>query len=1131
MQRYKFATVTLLFLILVACLTVWGQTPMDQLHGDFAETRNGLHAGNQFRTTFYNDGTFGVNERPPDIGGEWPINSGHIYMLDGNVFVGSEVIDANGDLQHIVSTVRSAGDGSPGAWSSGDTGPNGEWWTFLPLPGFASEDTNKIAMSKWPWAWPDAWPDKPDDPVDPGWPGTWNGYFGKDVFNADEESYFVADDYQFKEFKFYPDSNDLSRRGLGLRMYVRGFQWSNALVEDALFALFDLENIGTHDHDKMVFAYKFGNNMGDTETGGDADDDNGAFNKAEDVAYLFDYDDIGAGGWTPVGYFGGAFLESPGNPYDGIDNDGDATNGNGNVISEDMFVSKTLNVGDNIVLIDYKTFERTVTKMPNDTVYVHYQDLVFKFWPGKTIEEIPHNLVDDNLNGIIDESDGALIGDPPDQIKTYLYPGLKYINYFTGEGMDNPLIDERRDDGIDNDGDWFAVTDDLGADGVDNTGDPGEDDGIPTLGEPHFDKTDIDESDMIGLSSFTLYYWPDIPHYEDELVWQNIVPGYFDDLLQNTNVELLYGSGYFPMKPDQVERFSMGIICGISLDDFMENKKWVAKAYNENYNFSKAPLIPTVNAIAGDNKVTLYWDDLAEKSVDPISGQDFEGYRIYRSTDPGWNDMTPITDGKGSVTFRKPIAQFDIVNEYEGYAATGIKGIRFDLGTNSGLVHSWTDTTVTNGQKYYYAVTSYDRGEPTAGIAPTECSKFISISTAGDVDKGSNVVIVRPEAPVAGYTPAELADLTLLKGGRATGKVGYKIIDQTLIKDNHTYSIVFEDTLVETESRTYARATKNFSLLDVTGGASDTLIDKSTAFGADAQVPMTDGFRLALLNAEALAVNPDSTMWSADSVLGWVVEPFRYSRTAGVAMPNDYRIVFYDELVDTSRASALSRVRDLPAVPVNFTVTNTITGEPVDFAFYEMDQTADRAGFFTGFTDRTRTDQIILMEPNDQDSLVFSWSIELDRATADTLHRNPRGGDTLFIKTTKPFLSHDVYQFTTKAEGVDKDKAKIELDDIKVVPNPYVVANSWEPLNPYSNGRGPRELHFIHLPEECTIKIFNIRGQLVREIEHYSPSVANGTEIWDMQTKDQLDISYGIYVYHVDAGELGTKIGKFAVIK
>jgi hypothetical protein len=118
----------------------------------------------------------------------------------------------------------------------------------------------------------------------------------------------------------------------------------------------------------------------------------------------------------------------------------------------------------------------------------------------------------------------------------------------------------------------------------------------------------------------------------------------------------------------------------------------------------------------------------------------------------------------------------------------------------------------------------------------------------------------------------------------------------------------------------------------------------------------------------------------------------------------------------------------------------------------------------------------------------------------------------------------------TYAPSIDDDLAKTEIDDIKVVPNPYVVTNSWEPLNPYANGRGPRELHFIHLPPKCTIKIFNVRGQLVRTLEHDS-DIWDGTEIWNMLTKDQLDIAYGIYIYHVDAGEHGQKIGKFAVVK
>ncbi len=1119
----------LLFTLLVTgLLSTAAFAQMDQLHGAFMEIRDGLHAGNQFRTTFYNDGTFGAIQQPPDIAGEWPINSGHIYLIDGNLFVGSEVIDAEGSVKHVVSTVRSC----MISWSTGDTGPDGEFWTFLPLPGFAASDTNKIAMSKWPWSWPAVWPDKWDDPVDPGWTGSWNGYFGKDKFNADEESYFVADDYNNKEFMFYPDSTDSLRRGLGMRMFVRGFQWSNALVEDALFVLFDLENVGTHNHDKIVFGYKFGNNMGDTMTGGDGGDDMGAFRKDEDTAFLYDYDDIGAGGWTPVGYFGGAFLESPGNSFDGIDNDGDGSDGPGKIITEDMFVPRTLNAGDDIIVIDYQspTFERTKMKMPNDTLYIQYQDLIYKFWPEKKIEEKPHNLVDDNLNGLIDESNGAEVGEGADAIRTYLYPGLKYVDYFTGEGSNNLLIDERRDDGIDNDGDWDPESDDLGADGKEFTGDPGEGDGKPTDGEPHFDKTDIDETDMIGLTSFTLYLWPDIPHYEDEKVWKNITPGYFDDLLENENIELLYGSGYFPHVSGTIERFSMGILCGIDEDDFMENKKWIAKAYNENYNFSKAPLIPTLTAIPGDGKVTLMWDKKAEESVDPITGKDFEGYRIYRSTEPGWQDMTPITDGKGSVTYRKPIAQFDVVNEHEGFAPVHIKGVRFWMGENTGIVHSWTDTTVTNGQEYYYAITSYDHGAPEGGIAPSECSKFISVSTAGEIDKGSNVVIVRPEAPSAGFVDASLENVTMLEGSQASGDIGYKIIDPTAVQEGHTYRVTFEDTVVEYESRQYSPTTKSVNLIDITKG--DTLIKDYRNLSTLTELPVADGFSIKLTNYDFVQINADSSMWSRDSLYGFIFEPFRYSRTTGLPFPNDYVIKFGEMGIDTSSYMELSRVRTLDPVPVNFTVYNLNTGEPVDFGFYEMDAVSGEQGMFTAFTDRTRSDQIIFLEHFEgtgRDTL--TWSFELDRATDDTLHFNPQAGDSVILHTYKPFLSHDIIEFSTRGQRIEEEKLRTDLKDIKVVPNPYVVTNSWEPLNPYSNGRGPRELHFIHLPPKCTIKIFNIRGQLIRELHHDTPDILDGTEIWDMLTMDQLDISYGVYIYHVDAGEYGEKTGKFAVIK
>ncbi|RPI03602.1 MAG: hypothetical protein EHM72_01030 [Calditrichaeota bacterium] len=1139
-----------LMVILLAVMNASSQVVIDRLHGDQTWSMNGLHSGNQIRTHFYNDGMIG--DRPDEeIGGEWPINSGYEYLSKATCVIGAEVEvrdDTTGSVERIV--IFSEGNGSlggdPSNQTSGDADPNtGAWWTMCPVPFFANQfpgtdengkERNKsVAMSHWPWSWPNVWPDKFDDVVDPVWAGSWIGYFVKIILNADQESYYVMDDYNNREFPFYPDSTDLDRRGLGIRATVRQFQWSNVLVEDCLFLLYDAMNIGTYKHDKIVFGLVSGPNIGI-----DSEDDGGAFILQENLGYQFDEDNIGTGGWTPVGLLGWAFFESPGNPTDGIDNDGDGTMGSGMVISEDTFAPKTVNLGDDIVLINYKNFERTLTKMPAEGVRVTYLGREYHIKPGDSLEEIQDDLIDNNLNGLIDESNGSIFGDGANTISYFLYVGLKAIDYFTGNGNDNILIDERRDDTIDNDSDWSLLTDDVGLDGVPRSGDPGEGDGVPTSGagtllpgEPHIDKTDIDESDMIGLTSFNIHEpWTIYPLSQDQILWDEAVrPGFLNERLSGGNTDVFLGSGYFPLQPGEIERFSIGMLFAYGPEpaELIRNKQYAEKTYLENYNFAKAPNIPTLKAVAGDKRVTLIWDDYAEQSVDPILGKDFQGYRIYRSTDPAWKDMDQITDGYGSVTLQKPLVQFDLSDGISGYSGIDVNGVLFYLGDDTGIVHSYVDTTVRNGQLYYYAVTAYDRGGDSLGIAPTETSKYISIATDGTIDKGNNVTFVRPEAPSLGFSEADLSGFIPVSGGRSTGKIGYEIIDPTLIKDDHQYQISFEDTLLLNDAGVFAQATKNMSVVDKTSGV--ILIDRTTKLTLTDEQPVTDGFRLKISNPSATVLWADSTYWNDAAIYAPSISIFRYSKTLGIGMARDYVIEFGDTGIDTSTVVDISTTRRLPAIPVNFTIKNLQTGDPVDFGIWEKDVLPGEEGMFTAFSDKTRSDQVVLVEKLRPDTTVFSWSIEFNSTTNDSLHRNPRAGDKLIMRIVKPFLAHDVYEFTATGRSVDAQLVKEQMEKVRVVPNPYVVSNSWEPLNPYTNGRGPRELHFVHLPAQCTIRIFNIRGQLVREIEHNTPDVADGTEIWDMLSKDQLEIAYGIYIYYIDGGELGEKTGKFAVIK
>ncbi|MEJ2545132.1 MAG: hypothetical protein P8Y99_13780, partial [Calditrichaceae bacterium] len=722
------------------------------------------------------------------------------------------------------------------------------------------------------------------------------------------------------------------------------------------------------------------------------------------------------------------------------------------------FTSRTVNAGDDIIAINYNTFERTQSTMSAEGFTITYLKRDTTIFPGELIE-IPQNLIDDNLNGIIDENNGRLVGSDENAYFVYLNVGLKYIDYFTGNGSGNPMIDERRDDGIDNNNDWNPLTDDVGLDGLADTGDEGEGDGVPTSGfgtdrpgEPNIDKTDIDESDQIGLTSFILF---DVhtPYqlYNDERLWSALEPGYLDQTFGYGNTDIMMGSAYFPLAPDEIKQLSLVLLfgsysAGQPTADLVRNKIGAQAAYRANYQFAKAPPKPTVSYTAEDGKITLYWDDIAESANDPLTGKDFEGYRIYRSTDPGWKDMEVITDAYGVELTRLPMVQFDLVNGISGLSQTAYGGVQFNLGDETGIVHKWVDSTVVNGRDYWYAVTSYDHGADSIGIYPTECSKYLAIKTDGSIERDENVVLVRAEAPSAGFTNASV-DVVWQEGSTSNASVVLPIENSTSVQDG-IYQIVFEDTLVR-DRLWDIPYTKNFSVIDVTNGGHTVLIDKSTDFGELVAVPEIPGIKIMLENKASMNFNADSSSWNNTGIYNISVRPAYISTNLkGTFLPADYRIEFGSPGMATSTA-----LGDFESSSVNFKVINTTHDEEIEFAFQKRD---GEDPVFSAFTSGsgTSSDRIYFLEKNENDSLIVTIQFELSRSGSDSTTRLPAEGDIATIKLDKPFLSNDVAEFTTKSAHIDNDKAETDLDNIKVVPNPYIVSNSWEPMNPYSSGRG-----------------------------------------------------------------------------
>ena len=147
----------------------------------------------------------------------------------------------------------------------------------------------------------------------------------------------------------------------------------------------------------------------------------------------------------------------------------------------------------------------------------------------------------------------------------------------------------------------------------------------------------------------------------------------------------------------------------------------------------------------------------------------------------------------------------------------------------------------------------------------------------------------------------------------------------------------------------------------------------------------------------------------------------------------------------------------------------------------------------------------------------FSFTYELD--------------ETLTISTSKPFNSSDIFYFETSEPFINNDLAPSELNEIRVVPNPYIAATKFESPLPsgVTSGRGERKIEFQNLPYDASVKIFTSRGQHIKTL-HHSGDMHSGTISWDLRTKENLDIAYGVYFYVVESS-FGSKKGKIAIIK
>jgi len=1050
---------------------------IDPNRGEKIYRKTNVMDANQVESIFGNWGMFG--RRDDKQSGVWPKGTTHGHIHEMTTIVGSEVIGADGKTYHIFTD-------SFGEFS--DVSPKGVQYWWSPLPGYANNfrrfvkpngtiDTlSKVAVSIDSTTWPSTWPGKSSD-----WDGKWNGYFGQSEGNRpDNEAVYVMDDFYNSEFNYYPVASDTTKRGLGMQVESRLFQWKHALAENQVFIHYQVTNISDHSYGNSYGSPIYLGAYADTHPGGlgstnDMDD----YSRPDNMVIAWAYNDKGI--WTQYpnilpGYMGWKYLESPGISDDASDNDNDG-----------IFNEKRDNDAG-VITEGAEQVKNAIRSQPGFDM-----SKFLTYYGYKTEDEIP---------------------------------AVKAGIWWTGDENAN----------------WNPITDDVGTDGVGPNdfgyikpdADGSEGNGKPDQNmngcEPNFGKTDKDESDQIGLTSFYSPAYGSIEPNNDEALWAHIQPGIFQTPAQNANNLWVFASGSFNLTPKKTERFSVVWLFGPDRTSLELNAKTAQTIYNNSYRFTKPPMQPTLVAVPGDRQVTLTWDNIAEKSYDPIYGRDFEGYRIYRSTDPQFSDAHSITNAYGSYTYYKPYSVFDVIDTLKGLHPVALgeewgpdrsTGIHYFLGNDSGLRYYFRDTSVINGMTYYYALVSYDKGyyegmdnRGLGEMSPAECPFQITYSNGNLTAISKNVAVVTPNAPATNYNPghtdADISGGYLLKDltSATSGKVKVVVLNPDVLPENHRFTVTFSDT----SNINGKTGTETYTIKDETSGQVfhqklSIPLAVSRKQSKTWMSPVFSGMMLEFENSEATYEYAEkSSGWSDESKTNLVCVPRPFIET-DVAPMN-----FTIEITEDS-----SQIPNNKTNRVFFKIFETGTMNPVKFNFSELKLKDNKLNAGDNI--------IILSQSKDPNKLAQTWRISIANPSGSVV--DPIPGDKYLFKTEMPFRSSDLFSFNTVA-STSRSIEKEELNKVAVVPNPYIAGAKWERQTDIT-GRGPRKIDFIHLPAECKIRIFTQNGYLLKTIDH-SGLTANGTESWDLTTEEGLEVAFGIYVFHIEAPGAGEKIGTFAII-
>ncbi|MGB9719897.1 MAG: hypothetical protein ACPL28_00235 [bacterium] len=685
---------------------------------------------------------------------------------------------------------------------------------------------------------------------------------------------------------------------------------------------------------------------------------------------------------------------------------------------------------------------------------------------------------------------------------------------------------------------------DVDADGTPDWRDPSE---IPQLGMSAFKRFTLnlepnkDNERYITLAGYnfkTMNYEP-----------YDTLPPQADDQ------RFLQCSGPFELDADSIAI----VLVGIMLTDWDHNDarpdtalakldQTVQYIYDMNWLLPGPPPPPTLTCVPGDGKVTLIWNNISEVTPDPYydvvskPGQnydpyykqyDFEGYRVWRSP-------------SGKTGTWSLLASYDLANGITFKDTTMADSIALQA-TDVGLTHSFVDTDVRNGFGYYYAVTSFDYNQVKTMLDSIFIrDKWIDTIIGNDTFWVYDYDTIKVQGPRALYFESGL-----------TGVVG------TPRRDPANY-IAGKDTIIFVSGNEKLLANVSAKITYPLHMTSD---NQFLRFGPIVRDNGNPNYSAYLLDKDSVAVDSFKVTIPLDSFAHSLFYEFKevngLNVTASfVKSKTKGAVVIFDTVTKESGTYPDSLISLAPA----------IVGREVNWAYRGNDykiiwKKKDPGGEVNTVTviDLNTGDTIPYkpyLENTATDTLADGWCFRSlqNQYTSDTIIYGTAqsGTRTLYICSGKIGIArgwlnpggeprpseNDVWIVRASANyapapfkstfAIVSTPASMLTDttitlNVKVVPNPYLLHNEWQQSSLV------RRLRFINLPDECTIRIYTLNGDLIKTIVHRATigSVqgdAGGDAWWDLLTENRQIVASGVYIFHVDS-KVGEQVGKFVVIR